>query len=139
MISEVRAATTISRLSKNRLFIVAPITDDAWKTRQDVIVKEFVQRAFRLSDSKMVLVKDGEILYIPEHPLDWEGHPAAHVGMEIIIFQAEDPYSPVRVNFLRPNTVFFFIPRERAIAVAEGRQTELDLLRDLERNLSYPA
>lgn len=143
MIHESNPSRTISRLWKSRVRIVAPIDDPAWQERpgndriQGSVSTDFVQRAFRLADGKQIVVQDGLTLYLPEYPQDWEEHPGAHISLEMIVFRAEDEWSPVRVSLLRPNSLFFFVPKERAIALLEGRQTELDLLRDLERNLTY--
>lgn len=127
---DLRNPGVLSVLRQYRMAVVAPVFDPAWTGTQ-----AHVNRAYRVVDKREVAVPDVSILYLPQYSKDWDHHPAAHRALQVLLFKPRTPVGPVIVDWMRLNALFFFIPNKRVDKIIRGEQSELELLRDLEKGM----
>ena len=113
---------SLRKLTESRIYMVATPGGES-------------HTAFRIARPVPIMVQGGSFLYVPKWPKDWLAHPAAYRAMVLIIIgELNIPQFQSR-KAMRPGELFFFIPKDRAEAVASGEQTEEDILMGLEDSL----
>lgn len=129
-----RSDLDLFNLRKKRVACVAAASDRLVQKCGLSVATSHISRAYRPVDNEPRYLRDGSMLYLPKHGLDWEPHPHAHKALELLFFQF-DVRGEKSVSWMRTGRVFFVLSEQWVSDLLSGDKEELDLLAALESGL----